>query len=386
MKTRKPFRKPLRSAINTCAMRLAASALAASTASAFAQFQASPSLKPPTWAVAGKPFKSSEIKPEDYPWLAHWFDANAKPASQYVLDLFASHQVVILGELHNAREHKEFLLKLIPELYRKAGVRAIGWEFSRHGENGQLDKLVTAAAFQREAALDFARAQFFHDWDSKEHWDVIEAVWHLNHSLSAGEEKMRLIGLQGNFDWLRDDLTKIGLAHDREMAAQVEKEILSTDKKGLVFVGRCHDFTHYEFPSSVNMGRPIMGNLLHKKYGERVFQVWLSGGVMPSFFDKVTRVKGKEAVGFALWRSPLAQLLTPGGWDAPNVPFECVARGFVYFGPTRRMHKVTPIPGFVNDDMFARYGQAYKKEFEQGFKNAREVDDYFQRERFPKPQ
>ena len=27
------------------------------------------------------------------------------------------------------REHKEFLLKLIPRLYHEAGVRCIGWEF-----------------------------------------------------------------------------------------------------------------------------------------------------------------------------------------------------------------------------------------------------------------
>jgi hypothetical protein len=154
--------------------------------------------------------------------------------------------------------------------------------------------------------------------------------------------------------------------------------------KGLVFVGRCHDFTHYEFPPEVNFGRPIMGNLLYKKYGDRVFQVWLASGWLPPF-EGVMKLRGHKPAGFDLYASPFANILSPPNWDAPEVPLSKIARGYVYFGPRVKLHKNTPIKGFVTDEMFKKYKQYYEIDFGRKFKNAEEVDKYFQAHRFPKP-
>lgn len=353
----------------------------------------------PKWVTAGKVLKASQVAKTDYPYLAGWLDENAKSPEDYVIDLFESHQVVILGEFHHIKEHKDFVLDLIPQLYHEAGVRCIGWEFSRHSYNEKLEKLVTAPEFDREAALQFARYQLAPDWNSKEHWDFIERIWRFNNSLDPDREKMRFIGLGMDLDFSRffiviktkaqdspefKEILAEVLKRDKTMAEQVEKEIIDKNQKGLVFVGRCHDFTHYEFPPEVNFGRDIMGNLLYKKYGNRVFQVWLGTGWLPPM-EKVMKLREHKPTGFDLYASPFANILSPAGWDAPEVPLSKIARGYVYFGPRGKLHKNTPIEGFVTDEMFKRYKQYYEVDFGRTFKDAEDVDKYLQAHRFPKP-
>lgn len=340
---------------------------------------------------------------KDFASLAKWLDGSAAPAEDYVVGLFSKHDVVIVGEFHHIKEHKDFVIGLIPRLYHEAGVRCIGWEFSRHTDNARLDKLVSAADYDREAALNFARDQSAHEWNSKEHWDIIEAVWRLNKSLEAGRQRMRLIGLQPDLDFPQIFITMktkakgsaeyqqavnaVACKYDPTMAAEVEKEIIQKGQKGLVFVGRCHDSTHYEFPPEINYGREIMGNLLYKKYGDRVFQVWEGGSDFLPAIEEVMKLRGYEQIGFDLYASPFANIRTSASWsDAPGVPLRKVARGYVYLGPRTKLHKNTPIEGFVTEEMFKRYRRYYEVDFGRSFKSAEEVDKYLQAHRFPDPQ
>jgi hypothetical protein len=349
--------------------------------------------KTPDWVNAGKPIKASDIPGKEYGYLANWVDENGKGPQQYVVDLFARHQVVIIGEDHGMREHKEFISELIPKLYHEAGVRCIGWEFSRHTHNDRLEKIVTAQEYHKEEALDFARDQLGHAWNKKELWDIIEAVWRLNKNLEPGQERMRLLGLHMDFDFtqffitlktkpedspeVKEIVAEFALKYDRSMMEQVEKEIIGKGQKGLLYVGRCHDFTHYEYPPDLWWGRPIMGNLLYKKYGERVFQIWLSSGFLAPI-DDVMKLRGHEPTGFDLYRSPFANILSPAGWDAPEVPLSDIARGYVYLKPGSRLRMWTPIKGFVTDEIFKKYRRYYEIDFGRTFKNAAEVDKYLQ--------
>jgi len=171
----------------------------------------------------------------------------------------------------------------------------------------------------------------------------------------------------------------------KNMERQVKKEIIDKDQKGLVFVGRCHDFTHYQFPKHVNFGRDIMGSLLHREFEDRVFQVWPSSGIFP-IVEKVMEIKGHEPLGFDLYASPFANILTPSSWyDAPDVPLSRVARGYVYLGPRANLHSNTAIKGFVTDSMFEKHKDFYQTCFGRPFKNAAEVDRYLQEHRWPSP-
>lgn len=354
-------------------------------------------IRVPDWVLSDTTVNVSQIPENDYEYLARWLDENSKPPDQYLIELFTKHQVVIYGEFHNVKEHKDFIIELFPRLYHQAGVRCIGWEFSRHADNKQLDRLVMAPEFDREAALKFAR-DCDPGWNSKEHWDIIEAVWRLNRSLDPNQERMRLIGLQLDMGGpetgiilktepqtspkFQKIITKL-LRYDKVMAEQVGKEIIEKEKKGLVFVGRGHDFTRYEFPPNINMGRDIMGNLLYKKYGDRVFHIWVDNRGFLAPIKKVMELRGHSKVGFSLYASPFANILTSPGWNAPEVPLSQIVPGYIYLGSN--LHANTPIKGFVTNEMFKKYRRYYEVDYEQIFNNAKEVDRYLQTHRWPKP-
>jgi hypothetical protein len=347
---------------------------------------------------ASRPIAAADISDTDREYLTRWVETHAKPAGDYLIDLFARHDVVILGEAHHVREHKELVSGLVPRLYHEAGVRCIGWEFSHSKDNERLARLTSGPQFDAEAVLAFARESV--QWNSKEHWDFIEAVWTLNNGLEPGQEPMRLVGLDSDWEPTRtyvalrtqaEDSAAFqkaksrALARDRHMAEQVEKEILDRGHKGLVFVGRAHDFTHHEFPPELNWGRDIMGHLLFEAHGERIFQVWLGYGLL-SFVTEVVERAGGGSIGFDLYASPFARVLSSERFpDAPGVPLDRIARGYIHFGPRSGLHRNTSIPGFVTPEMFAQYKDYYEIDFERSFESATEVNEYLQGHRWPQP-
>lgn len=354
----------------------------------------------PEWVRLGEPIASSDIPEGDRPYLVSWVKEHARPAPDYLVDLFQRHDVVILGEFHHVREHKELVVDLLPRLYHEAGVRCLAWEFSPSSDNARLARLTTGPEFDAEGLLELARESV--QWNSKSHWDFVEAVWRLNHGLAPGQQPMRMIGLDSDWDpvnsyiaWKtkpegspeRQRAAADGRARDPHMARVVETEILGKGEKGLVFVGRGHDFTHHEFGPETDLGREIMGRLLYRKHGTRVFQVWLDRAML-GFVQGVDEEAGLRFVGFDLCDSPFASILSTRPNfvpDAPGVPLGRIARGYVDFGPRSALHANVTIEGFVTPEMFSQFKHYYEIDFERPFTNAAEVDTYLQAHRWPKP-
>jgi hypothetical protein len=348
----------------------------------------------------GRTIAADDIPPGDRPYLVSWVRAHARPAPDYLVDLFQRHDIVILGEFHHVREHKEFVVDLLPRLYHEAGVRCLAWEFTRSSDNERLARLTTGAEFDAEGVLELARESV--QWNSRSHWDFVEAVWRLNHALPPGQEPMRMIGVDNDWDpvssyiaWKtqpegspeRQRAEEATKDRDAHMAHVVETEILGAKQKGLVFVGRGHDFTHHQFPPEVNGGREIMGHLLHERFGDRVFQVWLDRAML-GFVQGIDEEAGLRSVGFDLYASPFASILSTGHNyvpDAPGITIDRVARGYIDFGAKSELHANEPIVGFVTPEMFERYQTYYEIDFERSFSSAAEVDEFLQSHRWPTP-
>ena len=344
----------------------------------------------PAWVTGSQPIKPEDIPDGDYAYLRDWIDRNARPADDYFIGLFKRRDVVIFGEAHNVREHKLFIINLVPRLYREAGVRCIGWEFSNRLDNVELEKLTTSPKPDPGALLNYARAFGSHAWDSKEHWDLVEAVRALNAGLPPGAEKMRFVGIDKPIDWVdvftrlktkpKDSpemqalYTEVELKRDVEMAGNAEREILAKGVKGLLFVGRGHDETHFGLPPDKPYRRPIMGQVLYKKYGDRVFQVMADWGKFAPM-NKAMESRYRQPIGFDMAASPFATVLM-ADMGGPT-PIANLARGYVYFGPFERLHRNTTIPGFVTDAMFEKFKEYYRIDFGRPFHSAKEVDDYF---------
>ncbi len=79
----------------------------------------------PDWLDSDKPIRKGQVSQRDYPYLAQWLDSHAKPAQEYMVRLFDKYQVVILSEEHNVKEHKDFVIDLIPRLFMKPACDAL---------------------------------------------------------------------------------------------------------------------------------------------------------------------------------------------------------------------------------------------------------------------
>lgn len=349
----------------------------------------------PAWVKETQPIRPADVPASDYAYLSAWLAENAKPAGDYFVGLFKRHDVVILGEGHNVREHKEFLIDLMPRLYHEAGVRCIGWEYSPPGADAELESLVTMPQPDPEAVLNFARKQAAAGWNSKEHWDLIEAVRKLNASLTKDQPRMRFVGLDIPVDWT-DLYTKIKTApkdspegrevqqwymkRDVIMAENAERATLAKGVKAVLFVGRGHDETHVGVPPDKPYSRPIMAKVLHEKYGDRVFQVAADWGQF-TVLEKAMEPHQHRAVGFDLYASPFANITNAemGGIERRMAN---LARGYVYFGACRQLHGNTPIKGFVTEEMYRKHRTYYEVDFGVKFDTAREFDEYLQGRRW----
>jgi len=341
-----------------------------------------------------------QVSKKDYPYLVRWLDRHAKPTQDYMIQLFDTYQVVILGEEHNVKEHKDFVIDLIPRLYHEAGVRCIGWEFSWYRQNNRLEGLISASNYDEEAVLQFAR-NCNPGWNSREHWEIIKAVWKLNKSLKPGREKMSLIGLPGYVDIAKmytivktkpkdspefQEMLKKTVEADKLMAQHVEKEILQKGHKGFLFVGMGHDWTQYQYPPEATFGISCksVGTHLKEKYGDQVFQVRAQASSDPHVIDQVMKRRNHVSIGFDMQDSPFANILVPVYKGAPDVPWWRLASGYVYIGPRAGFHSNTPIKGYVNEKMFDKYKNYYEVDYGRSFNSAEEVDEYLQQHRWPK--
>ena len=357
----------------------------------------------PDWLRLGEPVRSDQVAAEDYPYLIRWLNEHSQPADEYMVRLFDTYQIVILAEEHNVKEHKDFVIDLVPKLYHEAGVRCIGWEFSPFTKNKRLEELISAPNYDEDEVLQFAR-ESDPDWNSKEHWEIIRAVWELNRSLKPGTEKMRFVGLPNDvgtemyvtFETKPMDspevqkiLSEEGPKYDTSMAQQVEKEILQKGVKGLVFVGLGHDWTHYQYPAEVTFGFSFkpMGGRLREKFGDKIFQVRAQCSADPSFVDQVMKRRNYERVGFNMQDSPFANILVPVYKGAPDVPWSKLASGSIYLGSRASLHSNTTIKGYVTQRMFHKHKKYYDVCFGKGrrFNSAEDVDAYLQKHRWPKP-
>jgi hypothetical protein len=138
-----------------------------------------------------------------------------------------------------------------------------------------------------------------------------------------------------------------------------------------------------------------MANLLHQKYGERIFQVGLHGPQMsPSVIDKAYKGRepvlstlierimsagGGRAAGFDVVGSPFANIRDSLSyyyhWQ-PGVAFADISRGYIYLKPVKDLSPCGWMKNFISDEMFERSRPYYEYAYGRKFQNAREVDEF----------
>ncbi|OAM88777.1 hypothetical protein AW736_17275 [Termitidicoccus mucosus] len=279
---------------------------------------------------------------------------------RYVVSKFAKYDLVLLGETHEVRENCEFVASLVAPLYN-AGVRTLCSEFICSCYNDRLAEIVSAESYDESSVVGLFRGGPWPTWGYQEYMDIVQAIWAFNRKLTADAEPFRIVGIDA--DWKQFDLLtkreaerfRIVQAREEHMAAVIEREIFSKNRKALVHIGFAHTVRHGE----------RLAARLARKHDERIFQICLhhempGGGRarnFTKFIEETIAGANGAAVGFDVVGTPFGMLRDDQGLYfrmlGPNSTFDDFAEGYVFLKPMQKLTPVTWVKGFIVSDTFA---------------------------------
>jgi uncharacterized RDD family membrane protein YckC len=345
---------------------------------------------------------SSSLTEDDYRTLVQWLDEKGQRPSAYIVESAAKHDLTLIGEgLHGVKPFLDLVNGISPDLYQKAGVTCIALEACPSFNNRALDRLVTAPEFDEDLALQIARSENWRLYGYKEYWEILRTVWRLNQTLPSGQKRMRVVGLDVEFEmpswaliglgddglkntpvWeklrllrLVDDITRVA-KRDELMAATVEREILGRSERGVVLIGANHAYLRYGWPGRIVHGKAVaekrrMGYMLHQRHGDRVYQILLyhSQHIFPTCWEEVMSRREESPVGFDVVGSPFENLRSGFELQA-SVLFADVTPGVVFLGNASTLEPSNRIDGFITSEMFLRHKPFYEARAGRSLRNA----------------
>jgi hypothetical protein len=203
-------------------------------------------------------------------------------AGRAVLDLFESHDVVLLGENHGVRENFEFIRSLIPELHA-AGVRHIALEFAANEEQHRADELVLGKKYDAQVSRDMLFS-YNVAWPYLEYQEVHRHVWMFNQTT---EDKMRVLHASYIYDWSKwqgtreqDSMTSVMHKGDyNQFRADRISEAIAQGGKVLGIFGAVHASRDKRNLDLFGMERSIqtLGMRLEQTLPGRIASVNLNG-------------------------------------------------------------------------------------------------------------
>jgi hypothetical protein len=314
---------------------------------------------------------SGSARPEIVPYV-QYLEGIKQTSVEYVISLFDSFDVVILGE----RNHKditqyEFILNLVEH---PKFVERIGHVFTEIGSQSQQPRV---EAFLRtsnlssddleEKLLDIYR-YLSRDgyWDKTNLFTFLRQVYQFNQTLPE-RKKVIVHPSDISFDWEKGtadsyrifDQTILG-RRDYYMAQNVLsgiKEIAKTDptrRKALVIMNYRHSFNR-----DISTPREEIentGRFLFEAIPGKVANVLIN--TVDSFTDHLAR-NGRWDAAFSVlkkWDAGFSFSNSPFGkdpfdlWGYPNtLSYQDVYTGFVFYLPLDKHRLVTGIPGILNE-------------------------------------
>jgi|GEM_PF-76302 enterochelin esterase-like enzyme len=293
-----------------------------------------------------------------------------KTPTDYILGKFSTYDVVLLGEDHAIKEDLDFIIDLIPSLY-KAGVYNLGMEFGASEMQSKLDSLLNAKIYDEESARDM---MYFYNvgWAYKEYTDIYWSVWKFNKSLPVNAKKFKILNLSYQYNWSAyksartlENMSKIFYKGpvDKFRAYLVEKEILEKHEKALLFVGNVHAFTKFKM-AILNMNSDnfcdyddgFLGNRLYKKYPDKIFNILLHCALFNKPDQKTTVVSPamgavetimtmlkNKPLGFDLINTPLQNLPDNSTYSLgyKNLTIGQLFDGYIFLKPFSQMNGCT---------------------------------------------
>lgn len=285
---------------------------------------------------------------------------------EYLAEISARCQIVLLGDQIGVRQHLNFLAGSLAEL-ADAGITNLAWEFTNTRSQDALDALIAAPEWNDQACSDLFVDLLGIGFGYREYGDVLRAVWEHNsaeRSRSSDQRPIRVVAL-GLPSYVEDPNLLDGRSagelslrnwwlggHYRDVSAfhvanVLTSEVLRRGERAVVYMNVGATTTRLvEWADGVPATTP--GNLLHRWMGDGCRRVVLHGTVadtaatqrVEELVAQSPEARGHNAVRFGLdlaasTLGSVAVSAVRGTIDGSSTSLRLrdVAEGYIYLGP-----------------------------------------------------
>lgn len=288
----------------------------------------------------------------------------------YVIEKFKDHCVILLGEEHAIKDNLEFVIALIPELY-KNGVSNLGMEFGASEDQRRIDSLINAPGYDEQLARNLM-FNYNVGWAYKEYTDLYRAAWQFNRTLPASSKKFRIINMSYKYDWSAfspprtpENMAKVFTKGtvDKYRAELIESEIMLKNEKILILTGTPHAYTRYsnatfEYNADnfCHYDTGWLGNRLYRRFPGEVFNILLhqpfynAAGRKPLLLspangdiEKVMAELNHTPLGFDLLHTPAGNLADSSSiaYCHPAFTMSQYFDGYIFLKPLSQLQGCT---------------------------------------------
>jgi hypothetical protein len=348
-------------------------------------------------AQTGLAYDETQEKLKDRPSIAEperhlrpfvdFLRSSAEEPRGFLLRAVATHQVVLLGEVHHRPPYWAFNQSLVRA---KAFAERVGVIYLELPGNDQalVDQFLAGPKCDPQPIIEVLRDMLWAGWPDQPMLDFFKAVWEVNQSLPQ-RQQLRVVLVDLARPWKaiasREDWRKYDGDRNEIMAANVQRDLRAHAKDGrhaLFIVGWMHATKNLSTPG----GEPIqsMGWRLGETLGAtNVFAVFPHCPVM----SNVGEVEGRLALGLferafaAMTNRPMAFPLDHGPFG--QLPFDAASLDFLtpssyaaafdaylYLGPLEDEVFSPLIPGFYTDEFVLELDRRHRLDSGQGLKAA----------------
>lgn len=308
-------------------------------------------------------------------------------AKDYILDLFKTHDIVIICE----RDHREITqYDLILDIIRdNRFIKNVGNVFTEIGVSNLNPALNTflhtknlSGEEQQKQILNFHRdLDWTAMWEKYNYTYLIQGLYNLNNQLPE-RNAISLYPSNIPLDWQKVDSTNykatvMPLLKDRDsiIATQIIDQFgklnsrTGSQKKALVIMNYRHAFNHIFYTGGKQEIKNVAA-FLFTNYGDRVANVLLNCTVFDQNdhslllqqgkWDAAFAATGNKNVGFNLKKTPFGKDSFDLWMFKNDYTYQDIFTGFVFYKPIETHKLVTGVPGFLDpsySDEFIRRWQ-----------------------------
>jgi len=316
------------------------------------------------------------------PFVQFLTDKGEEP-QPFVMRALASHQVVMIGEIHHRPRYWAFNSSLVTDPNFPKRVGAIYLELPSHDQH-LVDQFLASSQCDTASVIEMLRDNLWMGWPDQAMLDFFLTVWMVNQDLKP-EQKLRIVLVDMQRPWgkieKRQDWSQYEVDRDQLMAKNIVRDIRqdpNEKRNGLFIVG----VGHAALSSKYLVGWPILtaGWYLRQQLGaENVYAIFQHRPVMTNMgrvdgrlclglFESAFAAAGNKPVAFPLDASPFGK--EPYDADPDRLVGSTYADGFsayLYLGPLETETFAPLIAGFYTPAFVKELDRRHRMMFDKSW-------------------